>query len=892
VPLAAGQRLGPYEILAPLGAGGMGEVYRARDPRLERDVAIKVLPEHFDDADSLSRFQAEAKAIAALSHPNIVAIFDTGQHDDQLYVVTELLDGETLRSRLRQGPLGMRKAAEHAARVAQGLAAAHDKGVVHRDIKPENLFLLNDGRIKILDFGLARQDPLLAGSGDLSSSPTAARPTNPGAMIGTVGYLSPEQARGDTADHRSDIFSLGAVLYEMLTGHRAFKGTSPAELLSSVLRDEPAMPSESDPRIPRALDLIVHHCLEKNPDERFQSARDLAFHLDSLGSTSASQRAAAIPLPETRRWPRFLPAGLVALALAGVAFEVGRRVGGSGGGANAGIQPLFFRQITDLPGEERQAQLDPGGTNFVFVSDASGNPDIYLQRVGGRNPVNLTKDSPEADTAPAFSPDGERIAFRSERGGVGGIFVMGSTGESVKRLTDFGFDPAWSPDGKQIVFSSGDGQNPWSRDALAQLWVVASNGVGEIRQLTREGDAVQPSWSPGGRRIAFWGLSAGGQRDIRTIPADSGGSAPNAEARAAASEPVPVAVTNDAAIDWNPVWSPDGRSLYFSSERGGSMNLWRVVIDETTGRPRGEPQPVTTPSLTSGSISLSRDGRLLMFVSSDKRSSIQRVGLDAAGRVSVPPRPVFEASRVIYTQDLSPDGEWVAFSTLGGREDLFVVRFDGSDYRQLTDDAFRDRGPKWSPDGKRILFYSDRSGRYESWAIRPDGSGLEQLTKTTGPSRWDSEWSPDGKHIAMTDGVRTYIEDLTKPLAERTAEPLPLLEGRHALLPRAWSPDGTQLAGDLDFYSSAASVTLVYSFASRAYRALPEGRGTPAWLSDSRRLLVARKDRIVLLDTVTGRATPVLDVAAQQPALSRDGHWLSYIEPHAESDVWMATLAH
>ena len=187
MPLASGTRLGPYEILAPLGAGGMGEVYRARDPRLERDVAVKVLPEHFvDDFDSLKRFEAEAKAVAALSHPNIVAIFDTGQHGDQLYVVTELLEGETMRSRLREGPFGMRKAAEHAARVAEGLAAAHEKGIVHRDVKPENLFLLNDGRVKILDFGLARQDPLLKASGDHSSSPTAVRPTNPGAMIGTV----------------------------------------------------------------------------------------------------------------------------------------------------------------------------------------------------------------------------------------------------------------------------------------------------------------------------------------------------------------------------------------------------------------------------------------------------------------------------------------------------------------------------------------------------------------------------------------------------------------------------------------------------------------------------------------------------------------------------------
>jgi Tol biopolymer transport system component len=881
VPLSPGQRLGPYEILAPLGAGGMGEVYRARDPRLERDVAIKVLPEHYvDDADSLSRFQAEAKAIAALSHPNIVAIFDTGQLDDQLYVVTELLEGETLRSRLRQGPIGARKAADHAARVAEGLAAAHEKGIVHRDVKPENLFLLNDGRVKILDFGLARQDPILAGSGDHTSSPTAARPTNPGAMIGTVGYVSPEQARGETADHRSDIFSLGAVCFEMLTGERAFKGTSPAELLSSVLRDEPPAPSEKDDRIPRALDLIVHHCLEKNPDERFQSARDLAFHLDSLAGASASQRAAVLALPRQRRFAgRVAAAVAAALALAALAFEVGRRVGATSGGGRAG-RPLVFQQVTDQPGQESQAQLGPGGETFVYVSDAAGAHDIYQQRVGGRNPVNLTADSPEGDSEPSFSPDGERIAFRSERDG-GGIFVMGSTGESVKRLTDFGNDPTWSPDGKTIVFSDRPGQDPYSRVTPAHLWAVPSAG-GDVRQLTREGDAVQPRFSPGGRRIAFWGLKGGsGQRDIWTIPADASG------------EPQPVAVTDDPVMDWNPVWANDGRSLYFASERGGSMNLWRVGIDETSGRPRGKPEPVTTPSRTSGSISFSRDGTMLMFVSSDRRSSILRAGLDpASGRVVEPPRPVFRGSRVIYTQDISPDGQWIAFTTLGGREDLFVVKSDGTGYRQITDDAHRDRGPRWSPDGKRIGFYSDRGGRYESWTIRPDGSNLEALTKTTGPARTELTWSPDGTHIATNDGVHTWIEDLTQPLDGRQAEMLPELPdgGGRALQPRSWSPDGRTLAGGLTFYVSPTSVTLLYSFDSRSYQALPEGRGWPEWMSDSRRLLVGRHDAIVLLDMRSGRATPVLSAAAQGLSLSRDDRWLSYIETHAESDVWMATL--
>jgi Tol biopolymer transport system component len=664
----------------------------------------------------------------------------------------------------------------------------------------------------------------------------------------------------------------------MLTAERAFKGTSPAELLSSVLRDEPHAPSEKDPRIPRALDLIVHHCLEKNPDERFQSARDLAFHLDSIGGTSASQRAIELPAPEARRLWRRSAAALAGLALLAAGVAIGRAWGGAGGGADRAA-PLGFQQVTDQPGLEAQAQLAPGGTSFAFVSDAAGNRDIYLQRVGGRNPVNLTPDSPEADSAPAFSPDGERIAF-CRPDGAGSIFVMGSTGESVKRLTDFGFDPAWSPDGQTIVFSDKDGQDPWSRVVPGHLWLVPASGGGEIRQLTREGDAVQPRFSPSGRRIAFWGLKPGsGQRDLWTIPA------------AASGEPQPVPVTDDTFVDWNPVWLPDGRHLYFASERGGSMNLWRVAIDEASGRPRGEPEPITTPSRVSGSISFSRDGASLMFVSSDRRSSLVRLGLaPESGRVSQPPRPVFRGSRVIYTQDISPDGEWLAFSTLGGREDLFVVRSDGSGYRQITDDAFRDRGPRWSPDGTRIAFYSDRSGRYETWAIRPDGSGLTQLTRTTGSSRTDITWSPDGTRIAGSDGVRTFIEDLTQPEGRREAEELPALEGGRALQVRSWSPDGTTLAGGLTFYASPTSVTLLYSLAAREYRALAEGRGWPVWMSDSRRLVVARHDSIVVLDTRTGRATPLLDVPAQGPSLSRDNRWLTYIETTAEADVWMAKL--
>ncbi len=315
--LSPGGRLGPYEIVAPIGAGGMGEVYRARDTRLGRDVALKVLPETFSaDAERLARFEREARAVAALSHPNILALFDFGSDAGTAYAVTELLEGETLRERLAGGPLPVRKAAEYAAQVARGLAAAHEKGIVHRDLKPENLFVTADGRVKILDFGLARQDgPTLEASD--TRSPTLARPTDAGTVLGTVGYMSPEQVRGQVVDARSDIFSLGCVVHEMLTGQRAFLRETGAETMTAILREEArALPDGCPPALAR----VVERCLEKAPAERFQSARDLAFALESATASAVSGRHAPTPAEAPSRargrpfacspsspWPRCRP---------------------------------------------------------------------------------------------------------------------------------------------------------------------------------------------------------------------------------------------------------------------------------------------------------------------------------------------------------------------------------------------------------------------------------------------------------------------------------------------------------------------------------------------------------------------------------------------------------
>src|SRR5215467_7272923 len=305
--LSAGTRLGPYEILAPLGAGGMGEVYRARDERLKRDVAVKVLPASFSkDPERLRRFEQEAQAAGGLNHPNILAIHDVGTVDGSPYLVSELLEGETLRERLVVGPLPVRKTIDYGVQIAHGLAAAHEKGIVHRDLKPENLFVTKDGRVKILDFGLAKLTQPEERSPALTELPTAAAGTEPGVVLGTLGYMSPEQVRGRTADARSDIFAFGAILYEMVSGARAFRGESAADTMSAILTKEPPDLSVTNQAVPPGLERVVRHCLEKSPDERFHSAHDLAFDLQALSSeTSASGRAAvaAAGSPARRKVP-------------------------------------------------------------------------------------------------------------------------------------------------------------------------------------------------------------------------------------------------------------------------------------------------------------------------------------------------------------------------------------------------------------------------------------------------------------------------------------------------------------------------------------------------------------------------------------------------------------
>jgi TolB protein len=407
--------------------------------------------------------------------------------------------------------------------------------------------------------------------------------------------------------------------------------------------------------------------------------------------------------------------------------------------------------------------------------------------------------------------------------------------------------------------------------------------TGARRRLT-EGDAVQPSWSPNGHRVAYWGVQpGGGQRDIWTMGAGGGAAVP---------------VTNDEALDWNPVWSPDGKYLYFASNRGGSMNFWRVPIDERTGRTAGAPEAVTTPSAYSQHLSFSRDGKRMAYVQKSETRNLQRVAFDPLGGKTVgAPEAVTQGAMHVSTPDVSPDGEWLACSSQGeSQEDIFLIRKDGATRRQLTNDQYADRFPRWSPDGSRIAFFSDRSGRYEVWLISPDGTGLRQLTYTSGQSAVYPVWSPDGRRIVFKQRyLMPFIVEADSPWQSQTPRQLPPFpnEGGGHFSAWSWSADGRRLAGWWADHQALQTYVYAYDFEAQSYERLTEFGNHPVWLRDGRRLLFHNEGRIYLADSETKRVREVLSsppYEAQSATIARDDRTLYFTILHAEADVWLLSL--
>jgi serine/threonine protein kinase len=864
----SGRVISHFRVGELLGSGGMGVVYGAEDVQLGRSVALKFLaPELVRDPQAKARFLTEARAASALDHPNLCTILEVGETEEGLFFLAmPLYEGESLESRLARGAVPIEEAIDTATQVAQGLAKAHRHGIVHRDIKPGNLLLTRDGLVKILDFGIAK---LMGEVG----------PTRIGSFLGTPSYMAPEQTRGEPVDARADVWSLGVVLYEMLAGRRPFTGGTGAAVVHAVLYEEPAPLARLRPGIPQELERILARMLARDPSRRYASAAEVledlraTFDLPTTGSRMLPGRST----PGRRRAFR---TALLALGLVALGGVIGTLLWRRGKDAPSVLQPANFNRLTDLPGKETSPSISPDGTFFVYAKSEGGNFDLFLQRVQGGNPINLTASSPADDIQPAFSPNGQQIAFRSERDG-GGIFVMGATGESVRRLTDFGFNPSWSPDGREIAVATEEAVNPAARLSLSQIYQI--DVATEARRSLNVQDGVQPAWSPHGWRIAYWGVvPPRARRAIWTIPADGGR---------------PVTVVDDGFYNWSPAWSPDGNFLYFASTRGGSMNLWRVAIDERSGELRGAPQPVTASSEWSALPSLSRDGRFLLYATDHSRSFVERLHLNPeTGQAEGPPSLIYQGARAIRSCDVSPDGAWLVLRASFPQDDLLLVRSDGSgDVRQLTHGSDRYRTPQWSPDGSQILFSSNRSGRYEAWTIRPDGSGLTQVTHLPGnqPVLYPF-WSPDGRKIGFTWALQgTALLDLAAPGSSPRLLPSPG-EGK-IFAGLAWSKDGRYLTGMLERQDGAEIPGIfLWSLADNTYRHLSRTGDGPSFFHDRKRILYTDAGVIQLLDVPKG---DVRAMFSPQPhsSYTSAGVWpddrsLCTIRTAEEGDIWIMSL--
>jgi serine/threonine protein kinase len=871
--------IGSYKIVKQIGSGGMGEVYLATDSKFFRKVALKILPrEYASDDERLQRFELEAHAISCINHPNIVTIFDVGSVDGVNYLATEYVEGKSLRQ--AAGELRLSEILDVGIQVCEALSAAHRAGIIHRDIKPENIVLRPDGYVKVLDFGLAKLNrPSIASPADLAR-------TGEGVIIGTPAYMSPEQIGNETVDYRTDLWSLGVILFELLTGSNPFKSADRRNTFEAILRSDPLSARSKNADVSADLQRVLERALEKNRTLRYQTASDLGADLKRIKREYDAPRSRNKTAEELKPSPagsgKYIAAAIALLLLISIGATTWFLLGRSDDSTDS-VEWSKARslQLTDQAGTEYFPALAPDGKSFVYAGDQTGNFDILSKRIGGTTSTNLTPDSAADDTQPSFSADGELIAFRSERE-PRGIYVMEATGENPRRVSDFGFHPSFSPDGKEIVVSIfGDDQPTVRRSGTRGIWIVNLE-TSERREVSKLYGSF-PAWSPDGKHIAFWFYpSVGGRRDIAVVPATGGEE---------------VVLTKDFALsNWNPVWSPDGKFLYFISDRNGSVNFWRIRMDAGSGKPLSEPEPVVAPSTYSRHLNFSSDGTRMIYVQSNNQANIEGIQFDPnAGRTVGNPFWITSGDREVTRAELSPDGrDFLMRQIRRTQDDIVIFNREENSWHDITRDVAFDRYPRWSPDGKQIAFVSDRTGNYEIWTSAPDGSKMKQIT-FVGPTDTGTSfptWSPDGKRMIYSVNSQSYIIDLSKNWGDQIPVPIPKHPDGYSFNVWDWSPDGNKVAGT---FSAGMRAVGVYSFETNSFQIvaenpLPAPLAIPSWHPDSRHILFTNGNKIVLANIDTKKTRELFAPRmgeVRSPFISRDGRLLYYSMHISESDVWL-----
>jgi len=823
--IAKNTRFGPYEIIAPVGAGGMGEVYRARDTRLGRDVAVKVLPSSYsDNKERLHRFEQEACAAGALNHPNILSIYDIGTHNGSPYVVSELLEGQTLRERLNGSVLPSRKAIDYARQIAHGLAAAHEKGILHRDLKPENLFLTKDERVKILDFGLAK----LIGPADAQAQteiPTRRIDTNPGVVMGTVGYMSPEQLQGKAADHRSDIFSFGAILYEMLSGRRAFHGQSAAETMSAILKEDPADLSETNKNVAPALERVVHHCLEKNREARFHSASDLAFALEALsGGTSISDQTATAIAPTWERPKRrerllwIVSTGLLGLALlAALPFVIAyfRRAPTAEQQATRFL--MFPPEKSVLIGGGQH--ISPDGLRLVYVAiGADGKRLLWTRALDSltAQPLPGTEDAAN----PFWSPDGRFVGFFAAGSKLKKIEV---TGGPTQTLADAqgSLGGTWNHDGV-IVFAKAP-EGILYRVSAAGGTPTPITTLDESRKQTAH---LWPYFLPDGRHFLYLARSV--QRENTGIYVG-----------ALDSKEQKLLVNADSS----PVYAQPG-FLLFVRER----TLMAQHFDADKLQLSGEPFSVVeqsgyNPVNGRAYFSVSQTG-VLVFLNSDSPGT-QLGWVDRGGKQLA----TIGTTAVDNGLRLSPDGKRLAVSRLDpqvGSADIWLIDLARNTPSRFTFDSANDTAPVWSPDGSRIAFASNRDTVPHIYQKPSNGTGNDELLFKASDPTGPHDWSPDGRFILFgLLSPKTNVDLWLLPLFG-DQKPAPFLQTEFTENQGRFSPDGRWVA----YTSNESGPYQVYvqSFPTSGgkWQVSTAGGAQPQWRHDGKELFYLSPDRKIM----------------------------------------------